>query len=95
MKSPVFLFELGEGIGLGGDLLVRVFNVCVDLRSVQILVPEHLLQRLQVDAVGKHQRRRRVAELVRGKLCCVQPGLEQVFFDEPMDRADADAVLVA
>ena len=49
----MFLFELGEGIGLGGDLLVRVFNVCVDLRGVQILVPEHLLQRLQVDAVGR------------------------------------------
>ena len=91
---PFLYFQLGEGIGLCGDLLVRVFDVGVDLRRVQVFVSQNFLQRFQIDAVGQHQCCRRVAELVRGKLRRVQSGFQQVLLDQPVDRGDADAVFV-
>ena len=36
-----------------------------------------------------------MAKLVRGKLCGIQACGEQVLFDQPVDRRDADAVAVA
>ena len=62
---PFLYFQLGEGIGLCGDLLVRVFDVGVDLRRVQVFVSQNFLQRFQIDAVGQHQCCRRVAACAR------------------------------
>ena len=55
---------------------------------------QNFLQRFQVDTICQHQRCRRVAELMRGKLRRIQPGFQQVLLDQPMDRGDADAVFV-
>ena len=87
--------QVGEGICLGGDFQLGAFNVRVDLRGVEIFVSEHLLQRFQINAVRKHQRRRRVAQLVRGELRSIQPRSKQMLFDEPVNRRDADSVAVA
>ena len=37
--------QVGEGICLGGDFQLGAFNMCVDLRGVEIFVSQHLLQR--------------------------------------------------
>ena len=44
--------QVGEGICLGGDFQLGAFNVRVDLRCIEILMPKNLLQRLEVDTVG-------------------------------------------
>ena len=44
-------FDFGEGIGLCGDLQLRILNVRVDLRRIEILVTETLLKRREIPAV--------------------------------------------
>ena len=46
---------MGEGIGLGGDFELGAFDVGVDLRGVEVFVAEHLLKRLEIDAVREHE----------------------------------------
>ena len=43
--------DFGEGIGLCGDLQLRILNVRVDLRRIEILMTENLLERLEINAV--------------------------------------------
>ena len=76
---------MGDWVCLGGDLQLGVFNVGVDLRRVQVLVPEDVLHRLDIHAAGEHHRRRRVAQLVGGVLAAVEPGGVQMLFDEVVD----------
>lgn len=83
-----------KGIGLAGDFQLGVFNVCVDLGGVQVLVTQHLLNGFHIHAAGEHHGRRRVPQLVGGELGGVQPSLQKGFFHQPMDRRHADAVLV-
>ena len=54
---------------------------------------QNLLHGLDVHAVLQHQRRRHMAQLVRGILRRVEPGLAQVFFHQRMDRRAADALV--
>ena len=77
---------MGEGIGLGGNFEFGAFDVGVDLRGVEVFVAEHLLKRLEIDAVREHEGCRRVAKLVRRKLRGIQACGEQVLFDQPVDR---------
>ena len=54
---------------------------------------QNLLHGLDVHAVLQHQRRRCMAQLVRGILRRVEPGLAQVLFHQRMDRRAADALV--
>ena len=91
----LFFFEnMGNRVCLGGDLQLGVFNVGVDLRRVQVLVPEDVLHRLDVHTAGEHHRRRRVAQLVGGVLAAVEPGGGQMLFDEVVHCRNADAVFL-
>ena len=74
--AAFFLTGICQRIGLGGDLQVVVGDVSVDLRGVQVVVSQHLLEGAHVHAVLQHQRGRRVAELVGGVLAGVQTGGE-------------------
>ena len=65
----------------------------VDLGRIEMLMAEHLLHGFDVHAVLQHQRRRRVAQLVRGVFRGVEPRGAQVLFDERVDARAADALV--
>ena len=65
----------------------------VDLRRIKVLMAQNLLHGLDVHAALQHQRRRCVAQLVRGILRRVEPGLAQVLFHQRVDRRAADALV--
>lgn len=43
--------DFGQGIGLCCNFQVGVFDVCINLRGIQVLVAEHLLHGSYIDTV--------------------------------------------
>ena len=66
-----------------------VVKMRIDLGRIQIAVAEDLLQRARIDTVFQHQRRGRVAQLVRGVARCVKSGELQLFFNHLLHAANA------
>ena len=66
----------------------------VDLRRVQMLMAQDLLDGFDVHAVGDHQGRRRVPQLVGGILAWIQSGSQHMLFHKTVHGRHADAVIV-
>ena len=68
-------------------------NVLSGLLPARLIpvMPKDLLERADIDAVLIHQRRRRVAQLVHGKMLLVYAGHFQIFGDQGLDRLHVDA----
>lgn len=64
----------------------------IDLRCVEVFMPEYFLQRADIHAVLEHQGCRRVTQLVCAVLRAVQPRFEQRFLDHAMHSLPADAI---
>ena len=66
------------------------------LCSIQVAVPEDLLESSRIDAVFKHQSRRGMPEFVRGVSGSVQTGLQKLFIEHLFDASGAEtAVFIA
>ena len=63
-RGEGLFFQLGEGIGLGGNFQLGTLNMGVNLGRIEIFMAQNLLDCFDVHAVGEHQRGSRVAQLV-------------------------------
>ena len=66
----------------------------VDLRSVQLVVAQHLLDGPHVHAVLQHQRGGSMPQLVGGILTGIEPRLRQTFFHHGVDCGSADPLVL-
>ena len=64
-----------------------IVQVCIDLRRIQTAVAQNLLQCAGIHAVFQHQRRRRVAQLMRRITARVQAGGEKLLFQHILNCA--------
>lgn len=67
VKRPLVFFRLkvGEGVGLGRNPELRIINMGIYLRCVEIIVSQELLQCANVNTVLQHQRSGCMPELMR------------------------------
>ena len=66
----------------------------VNLRGVELFMPEYLLQGQHIDAALLiHERRRRVAQLMNGILLVVQPCRGEIFICHPLHGFHAYALM--
>ena len=72
---PLGDVHLGQRICLRGDTQGFIINMGVDLRGIQVVMSQNLLDRPDIHAVLQHQRCRRVPQLMRRILGGVQTGL--------------------
>ena len=84
------LFHFSQGICPGGNPESLIVNMGVDFRRVQVLMPQHLLNGLHIDAILKHKGSGGVAELMGGIFAAVQPGLAEMLFHKGVDIGAAD-----
>ncbi len=71
---------------------LRVVNMRVDLRGIQVFVTEHFLQRADIDAVLQHQGCGGMTQFVSRILACVQSGFEQIFLEHHLNAVAADPI---
>ena len=74
IRFPTGMGELDRVLG-GGAVKGFIINMGVDLRGIQVVMSQNLLDRPDVHAVLQHQRCRRVPQLMRRILGGVQTGL--------------------
>ena len=66
----------------------------VDLGGIQILMAKNFLDSFDIHTAGKHHGGSGVPQLMGGKLGGVQSGLQKRLFDQTMNRADTDSVVI-
>ena len=71
----IVYFRLGISTLDSGDTQSFIINMGVDLRGIQVVMSQNLLDRPDIHAVLQHQRCRRVPQLMRRILGGVQTGL--------------------
>ena len=82
-----------QGIGAGRNAECLVVDMGVNFGRIQVLMPQYLLDRLDVHAVLEHEGGGGVAELVGGILGAVQPGVGEMLFYQGVDVGTADPLV--